>query len=114
MIIRDNGESGSPPDPATANPGAGYTTGGQDELAFAVEAHDRQPKGDHNRRLALGLDADAFAAEANITADELRDYEGTWPDHEFDHSVAARIGTALDRLERDPPPTQKVSNGPAD
>lgn len=76
-------------------------------------ASDRQPKGDHNRRLALGLDVDAFAMEAGVTAEALRDYEGTWPDHDFDLRVAARVGAALDRLEANPPPTQKVSNGPA-
>lgn len=73
---------------------------------------DRQPKGDHNRRLALGMDVDEFALAAGITADELRKYEGTWPDHEFDLEVAARIGAALDRLEENPPPSQTVSNGP--
>jgi len=113
MIIRDNGQTGMAPDPTAPNPGADYTAGAQDELATDTATEDRQPKGDHNRRLALGLDADAFAAEAGITAEELRDYEGTWPDHEFDLTVASRIGAALERLERNPPPTQKVTNGPA-
>lgn len=110
MIIRDNGQSAMPPDPTAPNPGAGYTTTA--EADAAVDVTDRQPKGDHNRRLALGLDADAFAAEAGVTADELRQYEETWPDHEFDLEVARRVGEALERLERNPPPSQKVSNGP--
>jgi hypothetical protein len=74
---------------------------------------DRQPKGDHNRRLALGLDVDAFALEAGITPDQLREYEQTWPDHDFDLEVARRIGLALERLEADPPASQKVDNGPS-
>lgn len=112
MIIRDNGRSAMPPDPTAPNPGADYTTGVEMDAA-GVEVTDRQPKGDHNRRLALGLDADAFAAEAGITAEELRQYEETWPGHEFDIEVARRVGAALERLERNPPPSQKVSNGPA-
>ena len=100
MIIRDNGDSADPADRA--------------ERLATVDAHHRQPKGDHNRRLALGLDIDAFAAEAGISADELRDYEGTWPDHEFDAATAAKVGAALERLETNPPSTQKVINGPAD
>lgn len=73
---------------------------------------DRQPKGDHNRRLALGLEVDEFAAVAGVTPDELRDYEQTWPDHDFSLDVARKVGMALERLERDPPPSQKVTNGP--
>jgi hypothetical protein len=74
---------------------------------------DRQPKGDHNRRLALGLDVDEFAAIARVTPDELREYESTWPDHEFSMAVARKVGIALERLEADPPLTQKVINGPS-
>jgi hypothetical protein len=59
----------------------------------------RQPKGDHNRRISLGIDPDKFAAEAGVTTEELREYERTSPDHRFDPAVAARIGVALDRLE---------------
>jgi len=73
---------------------------------------ERQPKGDHNRRLALGMDVDAFALEAGVTSDELREYERTSPDHEFKLEVAERVGAALARLEANPPSTQKVSNGP--
>lgn len=65
-----------------------------------------QPKGDHNRRLSLGLDPDQFAAEAGITTDELRDYERTAPDHDYDPSVALRVAIALDRLERTLPNLQ--------
>lgn len=65
-----------------------------DELAT-----ERQPKGDHNRRLSLGIDPDKFAAEAGITTEELREYERTSPDHRFDPDVAARVGETLTRLE---------------
>lgn len=65
-----------------------------------------QPKGDHNRRLSLGLDPDQFAAEAGITTEELRDYERTSPDHDYDSSVALRVSLALDRLEREMPNLQ--------
>ena len=73
-----------------------------------VSPASRQPKGDHNRRIALGLDQDAFAAEAGVTVQELLDYERTSPDHDFDTEIAARIGEALDRLEANPPDSQKV------
>lgn len=59
----------------------------------------RQPKGDHNRRLSLGLDPDQFAAEAGVSVAELREYEQTAPDHSFDVIVAGRVGETLDRLE---------------
>ena len=59
----------------------------------------RQPKGDHNRRVAMALDPDQFAREAGITTEQLRDYERTSPDHRFDAEVAERVGEALDRLE---------------
>lgn len=61
---------------------------------------ERQPKGDHNRRVALGLSPEEFAAEAGITVDELKAYENTWPDHPFSPMIAERIGVALDRLEQ--------------
>jgi hypothetical protein len=70
----------------------------------------REPKGDHNRRLSLGLEPDDFAREAGVTVDQLRDYERTAPDHDFDLEVARRVGEALDRLEANPPPTQRVRN----
>lgn len=73
----------------------------------------RQPKGDHNRRLSLGLDPDDFAAEAGVTTEELREYERTAPDHRFDPSVAARVGNALDRLEKVLPNSQTGRQEPA-
>lgn len=66
----------------------------------------RQPKGDHNRRLSLGLDPDQFAAEVGITTEQLREYERTSPDHRFDPDVAARVGATLDRLEAKLPNSQ--------
>jgi cytochrome oxidase assembly protein ShyY1 len=79
-----------------------------------LPATDRQPKGDHNRRLALGMDVETFAREAGVTPQQLRDYEQTWPDQAFDTEVAALVGSALARLEADAPPTQIVVNGPGD
>jgi len=77
-----------------------YTAEPESLAAVAeVDASERVPKADHNRRLSLGLGPEQFAAEAGITVDELRDYENTWPDHPFSPMVAERIGRALDRLE---------------
>lgn len=69
-----------------------------------------QPKGDHNRRVALGIDVDAFAAEAGLTREQLHDYEFASIDHGFDQDVARRYRAALERLEANPPPTQHVRN----
>ena len=69
-------------------------------MTFPSDPSERQPKGDHNRRLSLGLDPDQFAAEAGISVEELRDYERTAPDHTFSPMIAERVGAALDRLER--------------
>lgn len=74
------------------------------------DAMRREPKGDHNRRMALGLDRDQFAAEAGISAEDLKAYEETLPGEAFDPAVAERVGTALDRLEASPPASQKVQN----
>ncbi len=79
-------------------------------MTFPSNPADRQPKGDHNRWLALGLDPEVFAAEAGISVKALRDYEETAPDQDFDANVAERIGAALERLEADPPPSQQVVN----
>ncbi|MDB5615069.1 MAG: hypothetical protein JWQ22_2722, partial [Devosia sp.] len=49
---------------------------------------NRSPKGDHNRRLALGIVPDVFALEAGVTTESLRQYEATSPDHDFDVYVA--------------------------
>lgn len=75
-----------------------------------VDPAMREPKGDHNRRLSLGLDPDRFAALAGITPAELRSYELTSPDEKFDLEIARRVGLALDELEANPPPTQAVRN----
>lgn len=64
------------------------------------------PKGAHNRRLSLNLDPDRFAAEAGITTEQLRDYERTGPDHDYDPTVAARVAATLERLERSRPNLQ--------
>lgn len=68
-------------------------------MTFPTDPTQRQPKGDHNRRLSLGLDPEQFASAAGITVEELREYEGTWPDHEFSPMIAQRVGDALERLE---------------
>ena len=70
----------------------------------------REPKGDHNRRLSLGVDPDRFAALAGISTEDLRKYELTSPDENFDLEIARRVGETLDRLEADPPPTEAVRN----
>ncbi|WP_156385936.1 hypothetical protein [Devosia sp. Root685] len=70
----------------------------------------REPKGDHNRRLSLGMEPEAFAAAAGITPEQLRAYELTSPDQDFDLEVADRVGWALERLEASPPRSQKVQN----
>ena len=80
-------------------------------MTFPADPHDRSPKGDHNRRLALDLDRDAFALEAGVTFDQLHAYESTPPDGEFDLAVAQRVGEALARLEATREP--KVDNGPS-
>lgn len=68
----------------------------------------RQPKGDHNRRIALGLDIDDFALEAGVAPEALRAYEATGPDEDFDIYIAQLVGAALERLEANPPASQKV------
>ena len=59
-----------------------------------------QPKGAHNRRLSLRLEPEALAAEAGVTTEQLRDYERTSPDHDYDIEVARRVHETLDRLEQ--------------
>ncbi len=68
-------------------------------MTFPADPTERQPKGDHNRRLSLGLDPEQFAAAAGISVDELREYENTSPDHQFSPMIAERVGEALERLE---------------
>lgn len=114
MIIRDPGFTVDPPiDSQLSDNAMAEADRVADDEPQDAAASDRQPKGDHNRRLALNLDVDVFALEAGITTNQLREYEQTSPGHEFDLEVAARVGPALERLEANPPPTQKVSNGPA-
>jgi hypothetical protein len=83
-------------------------------MPFPKDPAERSPKGDHNRRLALGLDLEAFAVETAITPEQLKDYEMTLPNGQFDLDVANRIGTTLERLETQLEP--RVDNGdpPAD
>lgn len=77
-------------------------------MSLPIDPGRRSPKGDHNRRLALGMDPEQFAAEAGIQLEQLRQYELTSPDQDFDRDVAERVGLALDRLEANPPPSQQV------
>jgi hypothetical protein len=79
-------------------------------MTFPANPTERSPKGDHNRRLALGMDRQPFADEAGITVDQLTLYEMTLPDNPFDAAVAQRVGAALERLEATH--STKVDNGP--
>lgn len=78
-------------------------------MTFPADPHDRSPKGDHNRRLALGLEREELAAHAGITEEQLREYEFSAPDVAFDVDIAARVGAALEQLEAAIEP--KVDNG---
>ena len=60
----------------------------------------REPRGDRNRRISLGLEPEQFAAEAGISVDDLRAYENAADDHMFSPTIAQRVGEALDRLEQ--------------
>jgi hypothetical protein len=86
------------------------STKGVVEMTQHVPPIMREPKGDHNRRLSLGMEPEKFAAAAGITVEQLRAYELTGPDQEYDLEVADRVGWALERLEADPPSSQKVIN----
>jgi len=79
-------------------------------MPFPPDPREREPKGDHNRRLALGLDLDQFAAEAGVSPEQLKKYEMSLPDDNYDLDVAQKVGAALERLEAAPPPSQKVQN----
>lgn len=65
-----------------------------------------QPKGAHNRRLSLEMEPEQLAAEAGVTTEQLRDYERTSPDQDYDLDVARSVYAALDRLERVNPNSQ--------
>jgi transcriptional regulator with XRE-family HTH domain len=69
-------------------------------MTFPANPADRQPKGDHNRRLSLGLSPEQFAEAAGVSVEALRDYELTGPDQAFDVAVAAKVAEALQRLEK--------------
>jgi hypothetical protein len=79
-------------------------------MTFPANPAERSPKGDHNRRLALAIDPEVFAAEAGVTVEELREYEETGPDGRFDVLVAERVGKALELMETLKEP--RVTNGP--
>ncbi len=74
------------------------------------EEVSREPKGDHNRRLSLGMDPDRFADLAGISVEDLRKYELTSPDQDYDPVIAARVAATLNLLESNPPATQVVKN----
>jgi len=79
-------------------------------MTFPANPEQRFPKGDHNRRLALDIDQDVFAAEAGVTVEELRAYELSPPDGPFDAGVAEKVGRALEMMEA--LKTPRVDNGP--
>lgn len=70
-------------------------------MSSTTDSVVHQPKADHDRRLALGLDPRTVAEAAGISVDQLTDYEGTWPTYAFDAEVAMRVKEALHRLEAD-------------
>lgn len=79
-------------------------------MTYPANPEMRFPKGDHNRRLALEIDPDAFAAQAGITTAELRAYELSPPEGPFDLAVAQRVGETLEMMEALKVP--RVDNGP--
>lgn len=79
-------------------------------MTYPTNPADRSPKGDHNRRLSLGLAPDAFARLANVSEIELKAYEATLPDGVFDLVVADRVGAALEVMEA--VKTPMIDNGP--
>jgi transcriptional regulator with XRE-family HTH domain len=83
------------------------------EMTLPIAPSERQPKGDHNRRLSLGLEPEQFAAAAGVTVEALREYERTGPDHDFDLVVAQRVGEALERLEQLLPNSEAPGVNPA-
>jgi hypothetical protein len=79
-------------------------------MTYPANPAQRWPKGDHNRRLSLGIASDIFAAAAGITEEQLRAYEFTEPDGIFDPDIARRVGNALEMMEEVKPSV--VDNGP--
>ena len=80
-------------------------------MTFPANPAERSPKGDHNRRLSLGIDTEDFARAAGITVEELHQYESTGPDQEFVPGIAQVVGETLEALEARIKPA--VDNGPA-
>jgi transcriptional regulator with XRE-family HTH domain len=80
-------------------------------MVFPSNPQERSPKGDHNRRLSLGISVEEFAASTGVSIDELRRYEFADTDEISDPQVADRIGRALEKLEALVSPL--VDNGPA-
>ena len=99
-------EPGDVPDDADET--MSQSTPGGSSMTLPNDPAFREPKGDHNRRIALGLDIDAFAVEAGVTPEALHTYEATGPDGDFDIYIAQLVGEALERLEANPPASQKV------
>ncbi|MDB5506795.1 MAG: hypothetical protein JWR75_1433 [Devosia sp.] len=83
-------------------------------MTFPNDPHERFPKGDHNRRLALGMNLEDFAAHAGVSPEELHKYEFTEPDGPFDLVVAQRVGNTLERLEASHRPLVDEGPVPAD
>jgi hypothetical protein len=79
-------------------------------MTFPHDPQARSPKGDHNRRLSLGIDADEFAATAGISVDDLKHYEFADTDEISDPVIAEKVGRTLERLEAKVSP--RVDNGP--
>lgn len=69
-------------------------------MSTPTDPVEREPRGDRNRRISLGLEPEQFAAEAGISVDDLRAYESAADDHMFSPIIAQRVGEALDRLEQ--------------
>ena len=68
-------------------------------MTMPVNDNERSPKGDHNRRIALGFSLEDFALEAGVSPGDLRSYEATGPDDDYDIEVGHKVGLALDRFE---------------
>ena len=79
-------------------------------MTFPRDPKLRLPRGDKNRRLALGISRDAMASGVGVSPEQLRQYEFTQPDRDFDLMLADRVGATLERLEATITPL--VYNGP--
>ena len=69
-------------------------------MSTPTDPAQREPRGDRNRRVSLGIDPEQFAAEAGISVDDLRAYENAADDHMFSPTIAQRVGETLGRLEQ--------------